>query len=72
LGAPIIISGRLYYMERQVPGNGWVGLHCVDMRTGEELWFRDVSKIGGAGGGGGGVSMNIYGQVFDGEGVNGH
>lgn len=69
---PIIISGRLYYMERQVPGNGWVGLHCVDMRTGEELWFRDVSKIGGAGGGGGGVSMNIYGQVFDGEGVNGH
>ena len=69
---PIIISGRLYYMERQVPGSGWVGLHCVDIRTGKELWFRDVEEIGGAGAGGGGVPMNIYGQVFDAEGVNGH
>ena len=69
---PILINGRLYYMERQVPGNGWVGLHCVDMRTGQELWFKSASQIGGAGGGGGGVAMNIYGQIFDAEGVNGH
>jgi hypothetical protein len=69
---PLIINGRLYYMEREVPGNGWVGMHCVDLRTGKELWFQDASVIGGAGGGGGGTLMNIYGQIFDAEGANGH
>lgn len=69
---PLIISGRLYYMERAAPGNAWVGLHCVDIRTGNELWFKDASYIGSPGGGGGGALFSLYGQVFDAEGVNGH
>ncbi len=69
---PLIISGRLYYMEREVPGGAWVGLHCVDISTGNELWFQDVSVIGSAGSGGGGSASTIYGQIFDAEGANGH
>jgi outer membrane protein assembly factor BamB len=69
---PLIISGRLYYMQRQDPGSGWVGLHCVDIRTGKELWFQDVSVIGSAGAGGGGSVPTIYGQILDAEGPNGH
>jgi hypothetical protein len=71
-GPPLIISGRLYYMEREVPGVGWVGMHCVDIRTGKELWFQDVSVIGSAGAMGGGSPMTLYGQLFDAEGANGH
>jgi hypothetical protein len=61
---PLIISGKLYYMERLTPGNGYVGMHCVDIRTGQEQWFKDISEIGS--------SVNFYGQVFDAYGVNGH
>ncbi|MFB3888582.1 MAG: PQQ-binding-like beta-propeller repeat protein [Candidatus Bathyarchaeia archaeon] len=32
---PIIMNGRLYYMERSDPG-----FVCVDLRTGEKLWHQ--------------------------------
>ncbi len=60
---PLIISGRLYYMERDVAGNGFTGLHCVDIRTGKQLWFQDVSVIG--------ATTSLYGQIFNANGANG-
>jgi outer membrane protein assembly factor BamB len=68
---PIILNGRLYYMQRQVPGNGWVGLYCVDLYTGKELWFQPEAVIGSAGAGGGGVPNLFFAQVFTAYGVNG-
>ncbi len=68
---PIIIDGRLYYLEREVPGDAFIGMHCVDIRTGNELWFQDASIVGG-GGEGGALGNSIYGQIFDAEGANGH
>jgi len=35
---PIIIDGRLYYNVRAPPRYGW---YCVDLRTGEEIWFHN-------------------------------
>jgi outer membrane protein assembly factor BamB len=34
IGNPIIINGRIYFSERG-------GLACVDVRTGEELWWQE-------------------------------
>jgi len=40
-GTPIIISGRLYYEQpRSASGSGG-GYVCVDLRTGEEIWYND-------------------------------
>jgi len=36
--SPIIIDGRLYYNVRAPPRYGW---YCVDLRTGEEIWFHN-------------------------------
>jgi outer membrane protein assembly factor BamB len=35
---PIIIDGRLYYNVRAPPRYGW---YCIDLRTGEEIWFHN-------------------------------
>ena len=50
---PMVMDGRLYYLERQVPGNGFVGMYCVDLKTGKPIWFQPISVIGQAGAGGG-------------------
>ncbi len=50
---PVIIAGRLYYNQdnddiyyapqgREAPRPG---VHCVDLRTGEEYWFTDKFRI---------------------------
>ena len=36
--AGIIIQGRLYYNEPKSPRNGW---YCVDLRTGEEIFYNN-------------------------------
>ncbi len=45
-GPPVIMQGRLYYNTPQsdVPFTG--GLMCVDLRTGEEIWYRNRTRIG--------------------------
>jgi hypothetical protein len=68
-GPPLIINGRLYYMVRKTPGDSWLGMRCVDIYTGEEIWFRNV---GSAGAMGGGTPMTVYGQLFYFDGANGH
>lgn len=71
-GVPLVMGGRLYYMEREVPGNGWVGMHCVDLMTGKQLWFQPVTVTGQVGAMGGGTLATIIGQLLDAETVNGH
>jgi outer membrane protein assembly factor BamB len=38
---PIIIEGRLYYNIATPPRYGWV---CVDLQTGEELWWHNSTS----------------------------
>jgi hypothetical protein len=37
---PIIMNGRLYYNQR-LGSSSMLGMACVDLRTGEEIWFKD-------------------------------
>jgi len=39
---PIIMQGRLYYNQR-LGVAGWQGLYCVDLQTGEEIWFKNAT-----------------------------
>jgi outer membrane protein assembly factor BamB len=59
---PVIIQGRLYYNEypqkRYAVDNPPPGIYCVDLRTGEELWYNNASLT--------------YGQVYDYESPNAH
>ncbi|MCW4044904.1 MAG: PQQ-like beta-propeller repeat protein [Candidatus Bathyarchaeota archaeon] len=40
LSPPIILNGRLYYNVQTPPRYGW---YCVDLRTGEELFFHNTT-----------------------------
>lgn len=53
---PLIIDGKLYYMIRSSSGNAFTGMACVDIRTGNQLWFQNASSIGS--------SSSFYGQIF--------
>jgi outer membrane protein assembly factor BamB len=37
---PIVISGRLYYSTYTYPKYGF---YCIDLRTGEEIWWHNVT-----------------------------
>jgi len=41
---PIIMQGRLYFNQR-LGTNLWQGLYCLDLQTGEELWFKNGTTI---------------------------
>jgi outer membrane protein assembly factor BamB len=56
---PIILNGRLYYNNRV--GSSWRGFTCVDLRTGEEVWFMNTSSTPNDGFVGG---MITNGQVY--------
>ena len=55
---PVIIQGRLYYNQR-LGSSSWQGLACVDIRTGEQLWFKNGTTI-------------TLGQIYDFESPNQH
>ena len=55
---PVIIQGRLYYNQR-LGSSSWQGLACVDIRTGEQLWFKNGTTI-------------TLGQIYDYESPNQH
>ena len=58
---PVIIQGRLYYNTR-LGSSAWQGFVCVDLRTGEEIWYQDTSVTGNVGFGGGTIQ---FGQVYN-------
>ena len=39
---PIIMNGKLYFNQR-LGTAGWQGLYCVDLQTGEEIWFKNAT-----------------------------
>jgi hypothetical protein len=47
LNPPVIMCGRLYYVAREIPRNGF---YCVDLHTGETIWYKDSAYPDGEGG----------------------
>ena len=43
--APIIMNGLLYYELPLMNSNGGGGWMCVDLRTGEEIWYNDKMGV---------------------------
>lgn len=43
---PIILNGRLYYTHYPSHPNAIAGWVCVDIRTGEEIWYKPAGKTG--------------------------
>jgi len=41
---PIIMQGRLYYNQR-LGVDRWQGVYCIDLQTGEEIWFKNGTSI---------------------------
>ena len=66
---PIVIQGRLYYSVDTPPRYGH---YCIDLRTGEELWFQNSTgplQQYGSGGGGtrgsGDYTKYSFGQILN-------
>jgi hypothetical protein len=57
-GTPIIMNGRLYYNTR-LGSSAWQGLACIDLRTGEEIWWKNGTTVS-------------LGQLYDYESPNQH
>jgi len=60
----IIMYGRLYYplpLSHASSGGGYV---CVDLRTGEQLWYQNFTAVG--------LSNPSFGQFYDYESMNQH
>ncbi len=69
---PVIINGRLYYNEPDPPANGF---YCVDLRTGETLFYSDTSNPSGSGyfwSSGSGTGGITCGQLLQYDSVNQH
>jgi hypothetical protein len=58
LWAPIIIAGRLYWQERPGSNTYPTGWNCVDMRTGELIWHKNITD------------NLLFGQILDYVSVN--
>jgi hypothetical protein len=59
---PVIMNGRLYYIAREPPREGW---YCVDFYTGEQIWFVNGTYPDGKGGLVQGASAQIsLGQIL--------
>ncbi|MEJ5326975.1 MAG: PQQ-binding-like beta-propeller repeat protein [Candidatus Bathyarchaeia archaeon] len=41
---PIIMHGRLYFNQRLGVAS-WQGLYCIDLQTGEEIWFKNGTTV---------------------------
>jgi hypothetical protein len=61
---PLIISGNLYYLERDSSGNAFTGLVCMSLTTGKTLWFDPANATNGLSNWNGLGTGNLIGQVF--------
>jgi hypothetical protein len=73
---PIIIDGRIYYNTPSFPMYGW---NCVDLYTGQEIWFHNSTGPIQYGGNADTAGMNVsrypmlsFGQILDFESPNQH
>jgi len=59
---PVIINGRMYYNVQEAPGYGF---YCVDLATGETVWYQNGTFPDGSGGVVQGTSAQLtFGQVI--------
>jgi len=63
---PIIMMGRLYYELPVTFSGGGGGWMCVDLRTGEEIWYADLGVSGS------GMSDAAFGYYYDYDDRNQH
>jgi len=64
--APIIMTGRLFYelpLMNSGVGGGWV---CVDLRTGEQIWYNDKMGVDSS------YPSPSFGYLYDFENENQH
>ena len=72
---PIVLDGKIYYNVEYLPREGW---YCLDLYTGEELYFRNTTgPVTGVGGGfdySGRISEGrlAFGQIYNYESPNQH
>jgi hypothetical protein len=72
---PIVLDGRIYYNVESLPREGW---YCLDLYTGEELYFRNTTgPVTGVGGGFDysgriGEGRLSFGQIYNYESPNQH
>ena len=72
---PIVIDGRLYYNVQSLPREGW---YCLDLYTGETLYFHNttgpVTGVGGGFAASGAISREAlsFGQIYNYESPNQH
>ena len=81
--APIVMGGKIYYNAGTYPNYGY---YCVDLRTGEQLWYKNgtdnglnnpytLYNLGGGGNTGPNLADNFaqlsFGQLFHYYSVNG-
>ena len=63
LQPPVIINGRLYYNQMEPPRHGF---YCVDLSTGETIWFNNATYPDGQGGLVQGMAAQITcGQILE-------
>ena len=60
-GNPMVIDGRLYYPLPLGSGQTGGGYACVDLRTGQQIWWQNWTS-----------SLPAYGQIYDYESINQH
>ena len=69
-GSPLIMQGRLYYQLPFADNSAGGGFLCVDLQTGEELWYQNYPVSGS------GFYITSYaptfGQLYDYESMNQH
>jgi outer membrane protein assembly factor BamB len=58
---PMVIDGRLYYPLPLGSGQTGGGYACVDLRTGQQIWWQNWT-----------TSLPAYGQIYDYESINQH
>ena len=64
---PLVMYGRLYYelpLGNSGGGGGWI---CVDLRTGEEIWYNDKAGVSGSG-----LPDPNFGYLYDYDHYNQH
>jgi hypothetical protein len=75
LTPPLVVDGKLYYNVQSLPREGW---YCIDLYTGEELYFRNttgpVTSVGGGFDSSGelGIGKLAYGQIYNYDSPNQH
>lgn len=67
---PIVINGKLYYNMEAMPKQGW---YCVDIATGQTIWYNNGTFPDGKGGTVQGASAQLTaGQVLNLDTMNWH